>query len=270
MKLPIITLLTDFGYRDHYVASMKGVILSIAPETIIVDISHGVPKQDILAAAYVLKSSYRYFPPGTIHVAVVDPGVGTNRRSIVLKTRNYVFVGPDNGVLALSAFEDGIEEARLIENRNLFRPDVSYTFHGRDIYAPVAAHIARGVPLSAVGPILEEEIHTPVFMEPQVRHGFMECKVFYVDDFGNVVLNATKRHLEAAGFKYGMSCSVTLKNQQTLAVRLLQSYGYSSEGEPLLLINSEGYLELAVNKGDAAKRFELAPNDSITVRLNSL
>jgi len=261
---PVITLLTDFGYRDHYVAAMKAVILSICPRASIIDITHGVPKFDVRAAAYLLKAAYKYFPRYTIHVAVVDPGVGTERRGVVVKTRDYVFVGPDNGVLALAALEDGVEEVRVIENRSLTLPRVSYTFHGRDVFAPVAAHLARGIPLTVVGSLVRDGLKVPEFAEPKVGGRALECEVVYIDDFGNVVLNARREHLSQLGVSYGAHCRVLVRGQE-IEARYLPSYGYAGEGEPLLLINSEEHLELAVNKGSAAQAFGLKNGDKVTI-----
>lgn len=260
---PIITLLTDFGYKDHYVAVMKGVILSICPEANIVDITHGVPKFDIHAAAYLLRAAVRYFPPGSIHVAVVDPGVGTPRRGIVIKTRNHILVGPDNGVLALAATLDGIEEVRIIENHELTLPRISRTFHGRDIFAPVAAHLAKGVPLVNVGRRVDE-MEVPSFAKPIVKGKTIEGEVLYVDDFGNVVLNIEEELLRVAEISYDAFLRVVL-DSTTLKLKLLPSYGYAKEGEPLLLINSEGFLELAVNKGNAAEAFGLRPGTKVCI-----
>lgn len=266
LKRPVITLLTDFGYRDHFVSAMKGVILSIAPEAVIIDVTHGVPKYDVRTGAYVLKAAYKYFPPGTIHIAVVDPGVGTHRRSIAIRTRNYIFVGPDNGILALAALEDGIVEVRAIQNPRLTREQVSYTFHGRDVFAPVAAHLARGLPFDEVGPPVEDGLVVPSFARPKVEDGYLECEVLYIDDFGNVVLNATACDVKKAGLAYGALCRVKLKSTEVEAP-FLPSYGFAAEGKALLLINSEDFLELAVNKGSAAATLGLAPGDRVTVRL---
>jgi len=261
---PIITLLTDFGYKDHYVAAMKGVILSIARDAVIVDISHGVPKFDVRAASYILKCAYKYFPRNTIHVAVVDPGVGTGRRGVVVRTRNYVFVGPDNGLLVLAAKEDGIEEVRAIENRRLMLHPISYTFHGRDVFSPVAAHLALGVPLSEVGPRVES-LTEPEFTRPVVEQGVLKCEVLHIDDFGNVVLNATRSDLANAGLEYGETCRVLLSRGVAIEAPLLPSYGYTERGSPLLLVNSEGHLELAVNMDSAARRFGVQVGDAVVI-----
>lgn len=262
---PVITLLTDFGYRDHYVAAMKGVILSICPEALVVDIAHGVPKFDVRAAAYVLRGAYKYFPPGTIHVVVVDPGVGTERRAVVVKSRNYVFVGPDNGVLSLALAEDGVEEARVKENRDLMLPQVTSTFHGRDVFAPVAAHLARGAPLSSVGRRVER-LEEPGFARPLLEEGRLACEVLYVDDFGNAALNVDEEMLRELGVSYGVELVVEVQGRK-LVLKLLPSYGHAPEGAPLLLVNSEGFLEVAVNRGSAAEVFGLSPGSRVRIRI---
>jgi len=266
-RRPLITLLTDFGYKDHYVAAMKGVILSICPEAQIVDIAHGVPKFDVRAAAYVLRGAYKYFPRGTIHVVVVDPGVGTERRAVAVKSRNYVFIGPDNGVLSLALAEDGVEEARVIENRDLMLPRVTHTFHGRDVFAPVAAHLAKGVPFSQVGRRIEH-LEEPSFAKPLVRGREMLCEALYIDDFGNVALNVDEKMLRGLGVSYGAMLAVELRGKE-IALKLLPSYGHAPEGAPLLLINSEGFLEIAVNKGSAASIFGLSPGSKLRIRILS-
>ena len=257
--------MTDFGYRDHYVAAMKGVILSICPEAVIVDVSHGIPKFDVRAAAYVLRGAYRYFPHGSIHVVVVDPGVGTGRRAIAVKCRRYTFIGPDNGVLMLAALEDGVEEVRLIENEELMLPRISTTFHGRDVFAPVAAHLARGVPLHLVGRIVSN-YHIPSFARPLVKERKVECEVLYVDDFGNVVTNVDEHLLKRLGIGAG-SRVVVRSEGRTLHLELLPSYGYAGEGDLLLLVNSEGFLEIAVNRGSAAERLGLRPGSRLELEI---
>lgn len=269
LKKSVITLLTDFGYRDHYVAAMKGMILSIAPEVLIIDVSHGVPKYDVRAGSYLLKAAYKWFPRGTIHVAVVDPGVGTQRRGIAIKTNNYIFVGPDNGLLALAALEDGIIETRLIENPHLMRAQVSRTFHGRDVFAPVAAHLARNFPFERVGPPIKDGINIPPFAHSKIEAGYLACEVLYIDDFGNVVLNATASDVERAGLTFGTLYKVELRGSGIIETPFMPTYGYVEEGKALLLINSEGYLELAVNRGNAAASFRLVTGDQVSIRLRS-
>ena len=158
MATGIVTLTTDFGLQDAYVGAMKGVILGIAPDVRLVDLSHQVPPQDIAAGAFVLFSAYRAFPAGTVHVAVVDPGVGSARRGVVIETPTYRFVGPDNGLFGPIYASEPIERVVEIQNRDLMRPEVSATFHGRDVFAPAAAHLCRGAPVDAFGPAVSDSL----------------------------------------------------------------------------------------------------------------
>jgi len=260
----VVTLLTDFGTRDHYVASMKGVILSIAPGATVVDITHGVPKWDVRAGAYLLRCAYKYFPRGTVHVAVVDPGVGTGRRALAVETRDYYFVGPDNGLLMPAALEDGVVRVVSIENPRYMRPAVSHTFHGRDVFAPAAAHLALGVDIRELGPEVTDYA-VPGFARPRVGEAEVSGEVVYVDDFGNAATNVTLDDLGAAGLGYGDSVEVETP-RGTFAVRLVRTFGEVGEGEPLLLVNSEGFLELAVNRGRGSDYFGVSPGTPIRVR----
>ncbi len=254
---PVITLLTDFGTRDPFVAEMKAVILSICPEATIVDISHDVEKFNIRHGAFVLACAYRYFPKRTIHVVVVDPGVGTERRPIVIKTRNYYFIGPDNGVLLLAADEDGIEEVREIKNPRYMLPQISTTFHGRDIFAPAAAYIARGVPLRDLGPELKpNQLNRPKFSTVEIRGNAIEGEVLHIDSFGNVITNIKAHHLDEIGIRYGMRLLVKLPDLGIeLEVPFVKSYGYVDVGKELSLIDSHDFLELAINQGSFCSRY---------------
>ncbi len=187
--MPIITLITDFGERDGYVGAMKGVILGIAPGAALVDISHDIPPQDIPSAAFVLWSTYRFFPPDTVHLVVVDPGVGTQRRPIAVETRHGRFVAPDNGVLGYVLDEEREWQAVHLAEQRFWRPEVSMTFHGRDIFAPAAAHLAAGVPLHELGPAITNPVPMPF---PRVRRlDGARClaRLVYIDRFGNCVTN---------------------------------------------------------------------------------
>ena len=197
MAAPIITLTSDFGLSDGYVASMKGVILGIAPDAGLVDISHLIPPQEVRSAALVLATCYECFPAGTVHLAVVDPGVGTERRAIAVRTRSGFFVGPDNGIFSLVLAKETGWEARSLESEELWRKPVSGTFHGRDIFAPVAAGIARGVAFELVGPVC-----FPAVLEwssPVVGRTEVEGEIIHIDRFGNCITNVTKEHLNATG-----------------------------------------------------------------------
>lgn len=246
---PLITLLTDFGSRDVYVAAMKGVILGINPAVVLVDLTHEVPPQDVTAGAFLLAGAAPCFPPGTIHLAVVDPGVGTGRRSLGAKARGQFWVGPDNGIFHL-IFQDG-EDMNLVslENHDFFRYPVSPTFHGRDLFAPVAAHLSRGVPLEAFGPPLTDPAALP-WPEPLYDSETVRGEIVYVDGFGNLVSNLEGRDL--ATWLGGASLTVTLGS---LALGgLSRTYSDVVPGEFLALTGSHGYLEVAVNQGDAARR----------------
>src|SRR5262245_46834507 len=193
--MAIITLTTDFGTREWFVAAMKGVMAGIAPETRVVDVTHEIEGHNVLAGAFVLAQCCRNFPAGTIHVAVVDPGVGSPRRAVAVKTADHIFLAPDNGVLTLALAGLPTPEIRTIENRKLFNPPVSRTFHGRDIFAPVAAHLATGLPWTEIGPAAERIVLLET-AEPQEIKGGLEGRVLHADRFGNLITNIDARHLE--------------------------------------------------------------------------
>ncbi len=197
MNDPIITLLTDFGLEDGYAAAMKGVILGIRPDARIVDISHLVPPRDVRAGAFVLASTCGFFPAGTVHVAVVDPGVGTARAAVAIRTPRYFFVGPDNGLFSLALQRETTWESRTLENPAYRLPEVSSTFHGRDIFAPAAAHLAQGAPFEEFGPpcTLSVPDWTAVVRSGESCTG----EIIHVDHFGNAVTNLTRECLDEWG-----------------------------------------------------------------------
>jgi len=244
MKPPVV-FLTDFGLRDHYVGVMKGVILSRVPEATFVDLTHEVSPQDVREGAYLLEVSRRYFPKGTIFLAVVDPGVGTERRALVIRTELHFFVGPDNGLFTPVLKGSARAEVRAIEVERFMLPDASSTFHGRDLFAPVVAELLAGRPFEEFGP----EISDPVlleFPEPQSIPGGLRVPVLRVDRFGNLILNLSAEVLSGRGFR------VVVEGRRVPFVR---TYAEVPEGEPLALIGSDGLLEVAVNKGSAARLF---------------
>jgi len=257
----VITLLTDFGSKDHYVASMKGVILNICPRAIIVDITHDVPKFSISTAAFILKCSYKYFPKDTIHVVVVDPGVGTKRRAITVETRNYVFVGPDNGVLMMAALDDGIRRVYSISNPEILRDKISFTFHGRDIFAPVAAHITCGFKIENVGERIDNYL-IPDFVQARKYDKTIEGEVVHIDDFGNVITNITRRDINSIGLNYGEKVNLRI-NDKEYVLPFMETFGCLEKGQPVLIIDSEEYLELCVNLGNAAELFKAKIGDRI-------
>ncbi len=255
----VITLLSDFG--DVYPASMKGVILEICPDANIVDISHQVPRHNISSGAFILMTTAKYFPSGTIHIAVVDPGVGTDRRAIAVKASSsrgpiHYFVGPDNGLLIPAATDIGKIEVHKISNKDLFRQDESNTFHGRDIFAPVGAHIAKGLNINEVGEIIPDYVRFDFGMVRRMNDSICG-KVIYVDSFGNIITNIPGKSLN---FDYGDR--IEIEGKQIVFAR---SYGSCEKGEPLALLGSHGYLEIAVNMGDAAGLFEKKEGNEIII-----
>jgi S-adenosyl-L-methionine hydrolase (adenosine-forming) len=260
MSKPIITLLTDFGLQDGYVASMKGVILSICPEAILVDITHEAPRHDIRSAAFLLHTVTSSFPRGTIHVVVVDPGVGTTRRGIVIQTPDAVLVGPDNGVFSWILHRTPGYEARTLDNAEYQRPQVSATFHGRDIFAPAAAHIAIGVVIDAFGPPC-----TPLmapWTAPRLEAGTLHGEVIHIDRFGNAVTNIMRKDLERLSPRME-HLKVRTAGRDTAP--LSRTYGDHPPDTLTALIGSCGHLEIAVTMGNCARRLGLKVEDPVTV-----
>jgi len=253
----VITLLSDFG--DVYPASMKGVILSINPDANIVDISHSITRHDIRTGAFVLMTSAKYFPDGTVHIAVVDPGVGTKRRPIAAMARSpdgniHFFIGPDNGLLIPAARSMGKFEVYEINNRKLFRINVSSVFHGRDIFAPIGAHISMGFGIKEVGVEIFDFIDLDFGAGTKTAETFLG-KVIFIDPFGNIVTNIS---YDSVDLKFGDFLEI-----EGFKVPFFNSYGFCNEGEPLALIGSHGYLEIAVNQGNAARFFHKRIDDVI-------
>jgi len=247
MPKPIITLTTDFGLADHYVGTMKGVILGICPQAQIVDISHAVAAFAISEGAYLIAQAYRYFPPKTVHVVVVDPGVGSARRPILVEAGGQYFVAPDNGVLALIYAREK-HRVRVLTNRRYFLEPVSQTFHGRDIFAPAAAHLAAGVSPARLGKRIEDSIR-PDFEAPRrTGDGVWTGRVLRVDGFGNIVTN-----FYASEFPDLAEGAFSLRLGSRRVSVLARSYAEGAPGELFVLVGSGGHLEVSVNRGSAAR-----------------
>ncbi|MEM3536715.1 MAG: SAM-dependent chlorinase/fluorinase [Candidatus Bathyarchaeia archaeon] len=261
MSGPIITLTTDFGLRDPYVAEMKAVILSISPKATIVDISHEVEKFNIRMGAYLLASAAPYFPKGTIHVAVVDPGVGTKRRSLLIETEKDFFIGPDNGVLALASRIQGIKHVYEILNPKVMLSKISGTFHGRDIFAPAAAHLANGKQPADFGTEIRQ-ITTPKFARIVKRRDAVIGEVIHVDGFGNVVTNFSKEELKLMNVSGVVD--VKLKDKR-MKLKLCKAYAEVAPQKPLAIIGSHDFLEISVNRGNAAKTFGIKSGDKVVL-----
>jgi S-adenosylmethionine hydrolase len=247
-----ITLTSDFGLVDPYIAEMKGVILTINPNTVIVDITHGIVKFNIVMGAFTLSSATPYFPKGTIHLAVVDPGVGTKRRAIIIQTKQAIFVGPDNGLLILAAGNQGIEHIYQLTNPKFMLPETSSTFHGRDVFAPAAAYLEKGIKPERFGPEILEPVR-PEFAQVKHEDGSIIVRVLHIDSFGNIITNINKAEIVQNGIKEAINIQ-TPKHQ--LKLRLKKTYGETKPNEPLALIGSHGFLEIALNRGNAAEKYQ--------------
>ncbi len=263
MSRKIITLTTDFGMKDPYVAEMKATILGICPEATLIDITHEIEKFSIRMGAYILSSATAYFPKGTIHVVVVDPAVGTRRRSILIQTKQGFFIGPDNGVLSLAAERAGIEHVNEIKNPRFMLPVVSSTFHGRDVYAPVAAHLANGVEAKEFGSEVDEIVR-PEFSKVVSRKEFLVGQVLHLDGFGNIITNITATQITRLAACICLDIKLPLRK---VKLKFCKTYGEAKPMEPLALIGSHGYLEIAVNQSSAVEKFEMKLGDKITVSL---
>lgn len=243
----IITLTTDFGLQDYYVGAIKGVIYQIYPEAKIVDITHEIPPQDIIRASFVLREIWRVYPPGTVHVAVVDPTVGSGRRIILADFAGQYFLVPDNGILTMIYRISPPQKIHVVANSDLFCKPVSNTFHGRDIFAPVAAHIARGLAIEHVGPptsVIALLEFPSVAIEPKGLVG----SIIYVDRFGNLMSNISADILDRSGLDYR---KIKVYIDGNLIGSLRKTFSDVGPSEPVAYINSAGFLEIAINYGRA-------------------
>lgn len=255
----IITLTTDFGLKDPYVGAMKGAMLSVDPSIAIVDISHQVTPGNIVEGALILLDACRFFPKGTVHVGVVDPGVGSARKPMLVEAGDYIFVGPDNGLLSLAARACGLTRAIELADAGFFRPGVSRTFHGRDIFGPVAALLASGADPGRFGPELDEVVSLEI-PAPQSGEGFVSGEVVYADSFGNLMTNIGKDDLASVGD----GCEVSIAGATLSGIK--KTYSDSPEGAVLALFGSSGRLEVAVNSGSAAVVLKAGVGAKVEVR----
>jgi hypothetical protein len=292
----IITLTTDFGTKDWFVGTMKGVILGIAPRATIVDLTHEIPAGDIRAGAFALAAGYRFFPEGTVHVAVIDPGVGGARKAIGVQTANYLFVGPDNGVLSWALAKEKIKSVRRLENSDYFLQPISQTFHGRDIFAPVAAHLSCGTLIRKFGPAQDDFVRLR-WPQSRMRRNRIEGEVVFVDRFGNAITNientslnvgceaahpgidprqmahlvrspAFRRpdtHASSNRLKAELQTAEVYVGRKRLC-RVKAFYQSVPAGHAVAVPGSSGFLEIAVNGGSAAKRFGLKIGDCVHIR----
>src|SRR5262245_17521732 len=265
MTRHLITLITDFGLEDPFVGVMKGVILGIAPEVQVVDITHSIPSHDVFRASLALRASHRFFPEGTVHVVVVDPGVGSWRRPILIATKRYFFVGPDNGVLSVAReLEDEAQVFHLTSRQYFLRP-VSNTFHGRDVFSPVAAWLSRGVAPDSLG----ERVDTLVKLDfPGVRRNgnILIAKVLHADKFGNLVTNISADDMSGPE---GDSLPFWIQIGDRELSQLRSSYAEALPGEIFAIWGSSGLLEISMNQASAAETLRIDKNQEFRVVLRS-
>lgn len=257
---PVIALLSDFGTRDHYVGTMKAVILGICPDATLVDITHDIPPHDVVDGALELAAAYKYFPAGCIFVAVVDPGVGSARRGLAVDTGDFRFVCPDNGLMTVVLRETAAKKAVELTERRYARPTVSRTFEGRDRFAPAAAWLAKGIQLAALGRAVSD-IHRLDIPQATVDEGAIHGAVLRIDRFGNLVTNVDRKTFE----KFGRE-KVQITAGGATVGRLVATYADIQAGEVCALFGSTDHLELAANAGSAAETLGLVRGAPIEIR----
>jgi S-adenosylmethionine hydrolase len=264
--MAIISLITDFGTRDEYVGLMKAVILGIDPAAVIIDVSHSIEPQDVAQAAYMLESAYRYFPDGSLHLVVVDPGVGTDRAILYLEADRQRFLAPDNGVLSLLMSPDRAARLRRVENPQLQRPAVSPTFHGRDIMAPAAGHLSKGLAAKELGPEMDvvRVVHIESLRAGLDADGTLLGRVVHIDRFGNLITNIDAVALRQMGTTPAGRCLRVIIGDHAV-MGIVGTYADAAAGRLLALIGSRGYLEIAVNAGSAQALSNACKGDPVRV-----
>ena len=260
MRKSIITLLTDFGTKDHYVASMKGAILNINPQCTLVDITHHVKPHDIEEGAFILATAYSFFPKGTIHLCVVDPGVGGPRKPLLFVTTDYFFVGPDNGIFTLALQRERVKQIVALTNQKYFLSQVSTTFHGRDIFAPVVGHLSLGVKPNTFG----KEVHfwtKSTFRKGRVEGRKLVGEILHIDAFGNLISNINEEQLS----HFVKKNPFVIRAGKRILRSLKKGYWEGKKGKAMALFGSGGFLEISVREGSAQKILKLKRGDPITV-----
>jgi S-adenosylmethionine hydrolase len=247
--MPIITLLTDFGTTDHYVAAMKGVILGICPEVRLIDITHEIEPYAIAEAAFTLSQAWKCFPPGSIHLVVVDPGVGSSRRPILVESEGHLFVGPDNGVFEMANSLVRSIQVRAIENDRYFHHPVSQTFHGRDIFAPVAAHLASGIPPAEFGPEITDWVR--LFRSAGI--------VLKIDRFGNIITDIPAQAIEN-------KTTIHIEAGSAVITEVAPSYSDAPPNTLFAIAGSSGFVEISINQGNAARQILVKSGDRVRLQ----
>jgi len=266
-KRPIVTLMTDFGLSDAYVGMMKGVIIGIVPRAHLIDLTHDIPPQNVLSAAWILATAYRYFPQRTVHICVVDPGVGSSRQAIALHAGDWFFVGPDNGLFSYILMEQTIQTAVNLSNSNYHLPQVSATFHGRDLFAPVGAHLARGASINQLGtPIDPATLQRLDIASPTRQETHIDAHIVHVDHFGNLI---TTIPLTLVPDLFSNETSAQLLKlifpTHNIVVERFNRFFSAGldDGQPFIYNDSSGYLGIAIRNGNAAQALNVIPGTPI-------
>ena len=262
----LIIMITDFGFKDFYVGAMKGAMYKVFPQAKIDEISHEVSKFDIKEGAYTLAKAAPEFPIGTVFVGVIDPGVGTQRKPVVMKTKNgNYFVAPDNGLLTLIGETMEVVEVREITNPDVMRQDVqSSTFHGRDIFGPSAAHLAKGFTFEKIGPVLKEYVRLPISFAKLIDDAIVG-QIDVIDEYGNAITNIRPDLFEELGIQRGQTIEVEFSTQQKIRCKYVKAYGDVPVGDYVGLFGSGGVFEVAINQGNLAKQLKLETSEEIIV-----
>ena len=262
----IVALLTDYGTRDQYAGSLRGAVLAACPDATVVDLSHDIPSHAVSEAAFVLRAAVPVFPASTAFVAVVDPGVGTDQRGIAIRAGGYLFVGPDNGIFSLILSDHPGAEVRQLTNAGLFRANVSSTFHGRDIYGPVAGALVRGTAFEEVGPAVADAFHFEFPRPCLVGDDEIEGQVIYIDTYGNLVSSIGGAEWQA--FIHGANGDLTemVGHVNRVILPVVTTFGDVPEDDACVYLGSAGRIEVAVNRGSAAKRFDAAIGSSVKLK----
>lgn len=256
----IIALLTDFGSKDYFVGAMKGAIFSINSHVGIVDITHEISPQDISAASFTLRACFKDFPTETIFVAVVDPGVGSNRRAILVETKNYRFLAPDNGLLSLVFDEERNFRVFELTNEKFFASNVSRTFHGRDVFAPVAAHLSKGIVIEEFGREIYDFVRFGLIKPERISDSEIQAEIIHVDNFGNLVTNLKEEDLPE---------NFTAKINGTAVEKLLEYYAAAEKDEVFMILGSTGFLEIAAFKDSAARVLGVGTGEKFLLKVKN-
>lgn len=264
-KTSIVALVTDFGVKDNFVGVMKGVISGINPRAQVIDITHEICRYSVRQAAFILWQSFKYFPYETVFLGIVDPGVGSLRLPIAIKSKHYFFVGPDNGILSMAAQSDGINNAVVLQKEKYFCKNISHTFHGRDIFAPVAAYLAGGLPLSKLGKYIDDIQEMP-FPLPSVNARTLEGKIVYIDRFGNLITNIKKDILEK--FLQGEKFIAHLNGKPIKRINLF--YEQENSKEPFFVVGSFSFLEVCLNQKSAKDYFSIDSTKDYKIKINRI